>query len=131
MKKIKIILLVLLMVLTMSSLLYAHQGRTDSNGGHYNRNTGEYHYHHGYPAHQHPNGICPYNTNHNNTNITKNNDYDNTTSSNQSDTSSKNITDSSDKYSIEEFIAYSIMALVFGFPTYVVIKEAIEYKKRP
>lgn len=38
----------------------AHPGRTDSNGGHYNRSTGEYHYHHGYPAHDHKNGICPY-----------------------------------------------------------------------
>ena len=33
-------------------------GRTDSNGGH-NSSTG-YHYHHGYPAHQHTNGLCPY-----------------------------------------------------------------------
>ena len=32
---------------------YAHSGGTDSNGGHYNRSTGEYHYHHGYSAHQH------------------------------------------------------------------------------
>lgn len=38
----------------------AHSGRTDSSGGHYNRSTGEYHYHHGHPAHQHENGICPY-----------------------------------------------------------------------
>lgn len=40
--------------------MYAHPGRTDSRGGHYNRSTGEYHYHHGYPAHQHPDGVCPY-----------------------------------------------------------------------
>lgn len=38
----------------------AHSGGTDSNGGHYNHSTGEYHYHHGYPAHQHINGVCPY-----------------------------------------------------------------------
>ena len=38
----------------------AHSGRTDSNGGHYNRSTGEYHYH-GYSAHQHnADGSCPY-----------------------------------------------------------------------
>ena len=41
-------------------LVYAHPGGTDSNGGHYNRSTGEYHYHHGYPEHQHINGTCPY-----------------------------------------------------------------------
>lgn len=33
--------------------VYAHSGGTDSKGGHYNRSTGEYHYHHGYSAHQH------------------------------------------------------------------------------
>ena len=38
----------------------AHSGRTDGKGGHYDRSTGEYHYHHGYPAHQHPGGVCPY-----------------------------------------------------------------------
>ena len=44
----------------------AHPGRTDAEGGHYDRSTGEYHYHHGYPAHQHRDldgdGVadCPY-----------------------------------------------------------------------
>lgn len=28
-----------------SIILYAHPGRLDSNGGHWNRKTGEYHYH--------------------------------------------------------------------------------------
>jgi hypothetical protein len=37
-----------------------HSGGTDGAGGHYDHSTGEYHYHHGYPAHQHPNGECPY-----------------------------------------------------------------------
>lgn len=40
----------------------AHSGGTDSKGGHINHSTGEYHYHHGQPAHQHPNGKCPYDT---------------------------------------------------------------------
>jgi hypothetical protein len=38
----------------------AHSGRTDSNGGHWDRSEGTYHYHHGFPAHQHTNGKCPY-----------------------------------------------------------------------
>ncbi len=38
----------------------ASPGGTDANGGHYEHSTGLYHYHHGYPAHQHENGICPY-----------------------------------------------------------------------
>ena len=44
------ILIILSLVLTTSMLLlydsaYTHSGRTDANGGHYNRKTGEYHYH--------------------------------------------------------------------------------------
>ena len=31
----------------------AHPGRTDGNGGHTDSDTGDYHYHHGYPAHDH------------------------------------------------------------------------------
>lgn len=38
----------------------AHGGETDANGGHFNSATGEYHYHHGFPAHQHEDGICAY-----------------------------------------------------------------------
>lgn len=41
----------------------AHSGRTDSHGGHHVSATGEYHYHcGGHPAHQHKNGVCPYDT---------------------------------------------------------------------
>lgn len=39
---------------------FPHSGRTDKNGGHHDRIHGGYHYHHGMPAHDHPNGICPY-----------------------------------------------------------------------
>lgn len=57
----KIILSSLLVILMLFTITLAHPGRTDSKGGHYNRSTGVYHYHHGYPEHQHTNGICPYN----------------------------------------------------------------------
>lgn len=53
-------LIIALLFLCFSSTALAHPGGTDSNGGHYNRSTGEYHYHHGYSAHQHPGGVCPY-----------------------------------------------------------------------
>ena len=36
-----------LMLLSLSLPAMAHPGRTDANGGHYNRKTGEYHYHNG------------------------------------------------------------------------------------
>ncbi len=50
--------------LTPPLTVEAHSGRTDSNGGHHDYKNvsglGSYHYHHGYPAHLHPDGICPY-----------------------------------------------------------------------
>ena len=54
------------LVAVLASIAVLHSGRTDGNGGHYNRSTGEYHYHHGYSAHSHydmnGDGIvdCPY-----------------------------------------------------------------------
>ena len=42
----KILLIVIMLGLT-SHFDLAHPGRTDANGGHYNRKTGEYHYHSG------------------------------------------------------------------------------------
>ena len=52
----KYIILLAAVVLLAASLLVpvsAHPGKTDANGGHTDHETGEYHYHHGYPAHQH------------------------------------------------------------------------------
>ena len=48
-----------LIILCSIGVLF-HSGRTDEDGGHTDSSTGEYHYHHGYPAHQHPDGKCPY-----------------------------------------------------------------------
>lgn len=45
-------------------VVLAHSGGTDSDGGHYNGDY--YHYHHGYPAHQHVDGVCPYDSQLNN-----------------------------------------------------------------
>lgn len=56
-KKFLIFLAILVLLLIPVS---AHSGGTDAAGGHYNHSTGEYHYHHGHPAHQHINGVCPY-----------------------------------------------------------------------
>ena len=53
-------LLIVLTLLLCASYACAHPGRTDASGGHTNHSTGEYHYHHGYPAHQHDGGVCPY-----------------------------------------------------------------------
>ena len=60
MKLHKLFLAFLAFILLLSLPAYAHSGKTDGAGGHYDRFSGEYHYHHGYSAHQHPNGVCPY-----------------------------------------------------------------------
>ena len=69
----------ILLIIFSYSNIFAHSGRTDSNGGHKdNKNVsglGNYHYHcGGYPAHLHENRICPYSSNSNliNTNNTSN-----------------------------------------------------------
>lgn len=49
-----------LVLILLMPIAFAHSGRTDSKGGHYNRSTGEYHYHHGYPAHDICGINCPY-----------------------------------------------------------------------
>ena len=60
------ILIVLILLLLLPISVSAHGGKTDSDGGHTDHSTGEYHYHHGYPAHDHKDmdgdGIkdCPY-----------------------------------------------------------------------
>lgn len=58
--KLRKIAVVLLVANMIGLSIFAHSGRTDGAGGHTNHSTGEYHYHHGYPEHQHVNGECPY-----------------------------------------------------------------------
>lgn len=51
----------ILIIISFAVHVYAHSGRTDANGGHRVSAIGGYHYHcGGHPAHQHENGICPY-----------------------------------------------------------------------
>ena len=63
-KKLTKTISIILTLIMCSIPTFAHSGRTDSSGGHRdNKNAsglGSYHYHHGYPAHLHPDGVCPY-----------------------------------------------------------------------
>lgn len=93
MKK-KLISIITLITMLCGSAVYAHSGRTDSSGGHRdNKNKsglGSYHYHcGGYPAHLHPNGVCPYKSTNTSTNTSSNR---NTTSSSTGSTSSSSST---------------------------------------
>lgn len=64
-KKIIIMFLAIICVICIQINSYAHKGRTDSSGGHKDKENdsglGSYHYHcGGNPAHLHTNGVCPY-----------------------------------------------------------------------
>lgn len=59
-KKSAVLSILSILLITLTFPVFAHPGSLDENGGHYDRSIGEYHYHHGYSAHQHKNGECPY-----------------------------------------------------------------------
>ena len=128
--------LLLLIIFLIPISVSAHQGRTDENGGHYVDRTGEYHYHHGYPAHDHydmdgdGDKDCPYtfkaNTNSNNKSNTKEN------SSASNNTANSSINKAKDSQSIQQkntktFLDYALyvfcslsasfvaLVLCFGF----------------
>lgn len=44
---------ILVLCMFLFSVAYAHPGGTDGRGGHYVGGSDEYHYHHGYSAHDH------------------------------------------------------------------------------
>lgn len=66
MKKVICLFFSLALLFCLAGVAFAHSGGTDANGGHTDDSTGEYHYHHGFPAHQHEDldgdGVldCPY-----------------------------------------------------------------------
>ena len=70
---------IVIIILGSCVAVFAHPGKTDSDGGHFDRSTGEYHYHHGYPAHQHENGTCPYDFKNNEKSTEKYYNYEKTT----------------------------------------------------
>ena len=129
MKKV-IMLFIAVIILTLA--VTAHPGKTDSKGGHYDRQNGGYHYHHGYPAHKHTNGECPY-------------DYDTQTQESEKEpstkeTSSKNNTSQStntiskkhtgkNKYNVFVYILSFVAAffLIYGIPLVLVFRQEIKY----
>lgn len=93
-------LLILTHLLTFD--VSAHPGKTDSRGGHFNREEGTYHYHHGYSAHSHydmnGDGIvdCPYNFDDQTNHDSNNTNYSYKTNNSKYQTSSKSSYTSSD-----------------------------------
>ncbi len=118
MKKILFIILSLIIsVIFFTNTVFAHAGKTDEAGGHYDHQSGGYHYHHGYPAHSHTNGHCPYDfddktdhsPNNSNSNKHKNNNNSNALSNGES------ITDTKDKSSYTSIgdIVFQIITTLF------------------
>lgn len=60
MKRVLSVIAIAVVLLFSPVSVSAHSGDTDLNGGHYNWETRDYHYHHGHPAHYHTDGVCPY-----------------------------------------------------------------------
>lgn len=109
-KRFVCVMLSLLLLCFLVTIAFAHSGKTDGNGGHYDRSTGEYHYHHGYPAHQHDSGECPY-------------DYKDETNhqshSNKIPSESKDY----DRSKISEILYYVTVAIWIGLYILYCIKE--------
>lgn len=55
-----VLIFVIVLLISVSLPVFAHSGGTDKKDGHYVDGTNEYHYHHGWPAHDHDGGECPY-----------------------------------------------------------------------
>lgn len=101
-KSIKKILLMLIICFSFSTIVFAHPGRTDSNGGHYNRSTGEYHYHDGSSANQYKyNNKKSISTTTNNVLITENTKTEKTKDNDNA---------------IEKIMAYIVLFILFGLP---------------
>ena len=112
---------VVLLLLLFAVIVFAHSGKTDSNGGHFDHSTGSYHYHHGYSAHSHydMNGDgkldCPYNFNDktsHNSGSTNKPSYG-SSSNNISQTKQTSIKDI--VVTIFIIIGISLFALLFGY----------------
>lgn len=104
------------------SIITLHPGMTDENGGHYDRSTGEYHYHHGYPAHQHPNGVCPYDFDDKtgqNSGMSSGNSDSNITRSSAVDTDDSKSDDS--KRSVWDILETIFLVFVFVYSVYRII----------
>lgn len=100
----------LLILCTASS--FSHPGRTDSKGGHYDNSDGSYHYHHGYPAHQHPGGVCPYESNYNNGNYGSDSNNDNESNHSYSYSSTSSSSNSPEIWPI--YVTALIFALFYA-----------------
>lgn len=100
-KRYLIPILACILLLSCCTVALAHPGATDANGGHYDHSTGEYHYHHGYPAHQHTDGKCPY-------------DFDDRTNQNGSSYSTHTPQESASSPQVLLLLLFLLLAFLFS-----------------
>ena len=133
-------LLLLLMLPAFVITASAHAGKTDANGGHTDHEDGEYHYHHGYPAHDHydmdGDGIkdCPYDfddktgQNSGNSNSTSSDRNNSTSTSPSTIISSQSSTNSTNKTSSDNdkvFDIFSTEYFIFGICASLILTALI------
>ena len=104
----KLLLCTCIILLFSFTHVSAHSGRTDGRGGHHS-GTG-YHYHHGYPEHQHENGICPYQFDDRTDRSSRNNSGGSSTSSAKNQT--PDTTTQEKQYGFEFFAIYFSFGLL-------------------
>lgn len=116
----------------LACLITLHGGRTDEWGGHYDHSTGEYHYHHGYPAHDHydidGDGTvdCPYNfednTIHKNPSSSETTNHDNTEHETKKPPSSpENDNKTETKLTFKDVLVMILGAVFVSFMVYYMI----------
>lgn len=103
----------ILFCIFLVTISFAHSGKTDSKGGHYDRSTGEYHYHHGYPAHK----VCGVNCSYNNVDKTN---HSSTSSISSKTTSTSSISNTDKSFSLFEKILISLGISYFISPLFTV-----------
>ncbi len=117
---------IVLLVAVLSSFTFLHKGRTDSNGGHYDRSSGEYHYHHGYSAHYHydmnGDGIvdCPYNFK-DNTSQNNNTSKSENKTNNFSESSKNSLKKQNSATTFGDVIRIIILVAIYSYVAFFVI----------
>ena len=139
MKKLLLVISLIALFASMVQCVNAHPGRTDSNGGHTDSSTGEYHYHHGYPAHDHydmdgdGDVDCPYDfkdkTNHSSnegSNSNKNTGTNKNTSTNKN--TKKNSPDIGIKIYLSLFVLFPVGFLI-SMPVLLLVSNILSWFK--
>ena len=118
-KRCSMVFLAVCVLFGLNFIVAAHSGRTDEAGGHYDRSTGEYHYHHGYSEHQHydmdEDGIvdCPYEFN------------DNTNTNNKTEINEYIISEQSNKLTLGEILI--IILKIIGTTLFILLVALISW----